>query len=116
MSSSASSEKPVDKEFLYGRYQRREDWQDSLYRKAAHKSLDIPDDMNISNVRTGWGWKELLTAGILALGIWAIINKPWQSTESPLPPPPAMSSHRDRDTTRSTRHEKYIPSGLGGQR
>ena len=50
------SNSTVDKDELYGRYHRAEDWQSRLYRRAAHKSLDIPDeDMQIysDNRRTG---------------------------------------------------------------
>jgi len=46
---------------------------EKLYMKAAHKSLDIPedDDMQInSHVRNGVSWKEMLVA-IIGIGILA---------------------------------------------
>ena len=40
----------INKDELYRDYTRRVDWQDKLYKTAAHKALDVPeDDMNITS-------------------------------------------------------------------
>jgi len=50
-------------------WQKRTDWQDKLYRKAAHKSLDIPDDdMQINSNKSGVGALGL-TGVALAAGL-----------------------------------------------
>ena len=50
-----------DKDQLYGKFQRKEDWKDKLHKKLSHKSLDIglDDEMFVDNSRRGLGWKEL---------------------------------------------------------
>ena len=58
----------IDKEEHYGEFLKRERWQDKLYQKLAHKSLDIPDDDMNLNVKTGMGWKELLAIGTVCCG------------------------------------------------
>lgn len=77
----------INKNALYGEFIRQElgnrdarSWRDRLYRKAAHKSLDIPDpegeemgDIHVTNSRSGMGIKEIVTLGAMALGgigIW----------------------------------------------
>lgn len=46
----------IDKDHLYGRYQKQEDRRNALSMKMAHKALDIPeDDMHIHANRTGLG-------------------------------------------------------------
>lgn len=58
---------PVDKNQLYGRYQRQEDRRDRLGMKAAYKALDIPeDDMQINANKIGIG-----TAGMAAVALAA---------------------------------------------
>lgn len=65
-----------DKDYLYGRYQKDEDWRNELDKKLRHKALDIPmsdDDMKVRNTTTttqGTGWKEMavLIAGLVGGG------------------------------------------------
>ena len=77
----------VDKNELYGEFIRGElvkrrqgEWRDKLYRKAAHKSLDIADsdgeemgDINANKTYNGLQMKDLLTIGgigLAAMGLW----------------------------------------------
>jgi len=95
---------PVDKDHLYGEFQRGQQWRDKLSRKLAHKAVDIPDDEMNLNVRNGWGWKELLAAGGIA------VATAYFATRQPEPPSsPAVAPVEDRDTTRRIAIEKYIP-------
>lgn len=57
MSSSANNiSTGIDKQALYGDFRDRLKWQDTLYRRAAHKALDIPeDDMLINANKSGIG-------------------------------------------------------------
>lgn len=59
----------LDKEHLYGQFNKRNEWRHTLAKKATYKALDIPeeDDVNI-NVQKGYGWKELLVGGAVLLG------------------------------------------------
>ncbi len=98
---------PVDKDFLYKEYQRGQRWRDKLSRKLAHKSVDIPDDEMNLNVRNGWGWKELVVLG--AIGVAAAYFMSNLAEAPPWPWPPAVAAPADRDTTRRTEIEKYIP-------
>ena len=90
------SSEEIDKDHLFGRYQKAEDWQDALYRKVVHKSLDMPhhDDMNIDNRKYTFGdpvSKKLTTlfAG-LAMGAAGVFGmnayNQGQSLEKQLPP------------------------------
>lgn len=81
----------VDKDELYGRYQRNEDWQNRLYRKTVHKAVDIPDaeDMHVDNRKYGVGVKEIVAAGLMASLVGVAFNGlPIRSPESPAEPPP----------------------------
>lgn len=61
----ATSKPDIDKNFLYGRYQKAEDDRLKLAKKMAHKALDIPEEnMNIDASRRGIG----------ALGVAAIAS------------------------------------------
>lgn len=85
----------INKEAMYGHNMARTRWMDKFFSKAAHKSLDIPeDDMQVNT----WGisGKHLLGLGSLlvagALG-WRAIDKtmappvqPDISTPSPVAP------------------------------
>lgn len=85
----SSESHPIDKDYLYGRYQRPIDervainnerlrWENKLGRQVAHKALDEPmldeEDMgiNVDNRReihtTGLGFKELALIGAMMLG------------------------------------------------
>jgi hypothetical protein len=62
-----------DKNQLYGRYQKDEDWRTKLNKKLRHKALDIPmdDDVQVKNTTTtnsGLGWKELAALGAILIG------------------------------------------------
>lgn len=99
---------PIDKDQLYGEFQRGQRWRDKLSRKVAHKALDIADDdeMNV-NVRNGMGWKELLAAGVVAAVATYFITR----QEPPPEPASVVAPVEDRDTTRRIEIEKYIPPG-----
>ena len=78
----------VDKEYLYGRYQKREDQKADLHLRAAHKALDIPmdDDMHVDNrnsgntTHNGFGLKEIIGIGLAAAGVGLAWNNPWSAT------------------------------------
>ncbi len=77
----------VDKSQLYGEYQRRQQWQEDLAKKGAHKALDIPldDEMNIT-VRKGIGWKELaVIAAMVGGGLWLGLKDRPSVTVPPIP-------------------------------
>lgn len=72
-------------EFLVGELDKRNKsiWRDNLYRKAAHKSLDIADidgeemgDIHANKITNGLGLRELITIGAMALGGGAIWQAP----------------------------------------
>jgi hypothetical protein len=88
------------KEYLYGRYQRGEDWWNRLHKKAAHKALDIPmdEDLHVNNSRNGWGWRELLVLGGLALAGWMLYQQQTSTPQPGTPPPqaPADSEYEVR--------------------
>ncbi len=108
MTESKASSPEIDKDQLYGEFQREQQWRGKLTRKLAHKAVDIPEDdpVNIS-VRHGFGWKEILAVGTLALGGWSA----WLFSNLPVPPTPTVAPPPvvDRDTTRRIDIEKYIP-------
>lgn len=107
----------IDKNELYGEFSAGElisrkglEWRDRLYRKAAHKSLDIADsdgeemgDINANKTYNGLQMKDLLTIGgigLAAMGLWqapAIVSAWNAATATP-----------DTDTDTSTN------IGLGG--
>lgn len=77
-----------DKQHLYGRYQKSEDWRQQLQKKLTHKSLDIPvdDDVHVDNSRKGMTWKELavISGTLLGMGsLYAYMNKPPQAPTAP---------------------------------
>lgn len=58
----------IDKEQLYGRYQKQEDKRAALGMKMAHKALDIPeDDMQINANKTTTGIGTLGVLGVAGL-------------------------------------------------
>lgn len=71
-SNNSSTADAPDKNLLYGWWFKSRDWQDSLHKKAAHKALDIPEDMgditSTKQVQSGMGWKELVAIGAMGLG------------------------------------------------
>ena len=93
----------VDSKPPYGEFERTQRWRDKLYRRLCHKSLDIPEnDMSIA-IRHGWGWKEMLVVGALAIGGYHLATRET--------PPPPIAPVEDRDTTRRIGIEKFIPPG-----
>ena len=77
----------IDKEQLYGRYQRPADaraaidtdrlkWQNQLQKQLTHKALDEPieerEEMQV-NVRRGMGWPELTVCGSIVLALCGLI-------------------------------------------
>jgi len=92
----------IDKDQLYGRFQRQEDWRTKLHQRVTHKSLDMPetDDVHVDNSRSGLDWKGLaVIVGGLAIGA------PWisslilgsQQHGQPAPNPPAQVSPADSE-------------------
>lgn len=79
----------IDKQQLYGNFQRSKDWKDTLYKDVCHKALDIAEDMGVqaNRIVNGMSWRELAVIGAVVLGGWKL----WQG-QSPVispPPPPA---------------------------
>jgi hypothetical protein len=94
----------------WARWARRVDWKDALHKKAAHKSLDIPDDMGDINApktmvsNNGLGFRELLAIGALGLGgFYMLGDRGQEPSAQPVPPPAAV----DTDTDTST--EIFLP-------
>lgn len=59
--------------------EKRQSWQNSLYQRLTHKSLNIPladqEEMNInSSSRSGLGWKELLVIALALVGGYSAYN------------------------------------------
>ena len=101
----------IDKKFLYGKFESGQEWQNTLNRKAAHKALDIPEDMPITVHKNGLGWKELLAIGAMGMlglgtgvgglagvgGLMYLLNKPAAAPAAAANPPP-ISTDTDTDT------------------
>lgn len=87
-----------DKSWLYGKFQRANDWQNNLQRKLAHKSLDIADDVELqvdnSRKNAGMGWRELAVIAAAGIGGAYLYN---QSQTPPMQPPPSHQSPVDTD-------------------
>lgn len=120
------NQKPeIDKDQLYGRYQRQED-DDRKFNKfkkmfglrMAYKSADLPldedDPMNVqTHTQNGLGWKELLAIGAIAIGgfyVWlarqpVIVKHPEQPT----------FIDTDTDTTYGIRPAKPIAKPVRGE-
>lgn len=107
-----------DQPTIYNRYNEGEDrkqdaicdqraWRSDLAKRVSHKALDIPmdDDMgdtNITNTKTGMGWRELAVIGSLmcgAIGGGYMLNRP--SVPAVVPPvvqPVTPTTGVDTDT------------------
>src|SRR3990167_7431845 len=91
---------PIDKDMLYGRYQKQEDARSKLAMKIAHKSLDIPDDdmqitsTNTTTTNTGVGVKGMLGIAAMAavpaliLGGYLLVRQQGSPARVPPSPPP----------------------------
>ena len=90
----------IDKESLYGKFQRTADWQDKLHKKLAHKSLDIgeQDEMQVDNSRTQLGitWKELAVLAATGLGGLYMFNQ-WNQPATPQQQQPTQSAPVDSE-------------------
>jgi len=71
----------IGKAELFEDWRRAKEWQDKLYKKAAHKALDIPEDdmeINVSNKGIGpWGGIGIALAAAAvpgALAAWLAIR------------------------------------------
>lgn len=105
LNESADSVSDVRMGYLWPRWGKNQAWKDRLYKAAAHKSLDIPEDMNISNTKTGIGALGAVgiaaAAGIpsaIAAGIlgYAMMGKPDVAANQPSHPSasePGMSDY-----------------------
>jgi len=107
-SQNSSTNELPDKKYLYGEFFKPLRWKQRLAEKLAHKSLDIPmdDDMNITQTRNGWGWKELAVLSGLGLGAYGFTQI---APTVPVQPPAVTAPHKDRDTTRGIDIEPYTP-------
>jgi hypothetical protein len=107
MSSSDNSSKPL-KEQIYGEWLRTSRWRDDLYRRAAHKSLDVPEEEMITVNRSGITWREIAAVGALALGGGYLFHA---TTKDEPPPPPAIEQPAviDTDTTLQIEGRKWLP-------
>lgn len=109
----------IDKPGLYGVFQKGDDWKQSLNRKAAHKALDIAEDMpiNVRNERHGMGWKELLAIGLLGMaglgttggGLLGLGGLAYLLAKQKPPVAEAPAEFTDTDT--DTQYEFSISSG-----
>ena len=70
-------------------WQARTDWQDKLYKRAAHKTLDIPeDDMQINSHKSGVGALGLVGVALAAgLPGGLIAYQMLRGTKEPPAPP-----------------------------
>jgi len=85
-----------DKDHLYGNYERSLKWQDDLHRKAAHKALDMAEEMGFEQnlTRTGFGWKELaVVAGAVLGGIGLVSHFSGQNDAPPQQQAPVDSDY-----------------------
>jgi hypothetical protein len=82
-----------DKEYMYGKFQEREDWKDKLHRKLSHKALDIKDadDLNVDNSvhKHGMDWKSLAVIAATVLGGGFLASNVFNN--NPVQPPGAVS-------------------------
>ena len=91
----------------WARWARTVDWKDRLYKQAAHKALDIPDEMgDINAPKTMVSHNGISPWAIVALGALGL-GGAWmfkQPTPQPAPQPPAVT-----DTDTDTLTEMYLP-------
>lgn len=98
----SNNSQPVNKEYLYGKFEEGEEFR----RRLAHKAFDMADnDMNLSvNAPRGFGWKEILAVGLLVTGgAWAMNQfRPQVPVAYPPQTPvfaaPADNNFNDTDT------------------
>ena len=78
-------------------WQKRTDWQEKLYRRAAHKSLDIPDDdMQITSNKSGVGSIGLIGVALAAglpggLVAYQMLKGPAETALPVVTPPPHVT-------------------------
>ena len=78
-------------------WQARTDWQEKLYRRAAHKSLDIPDDdMQINTHKSGIGALGLMGVALAAglpggLVAYQMLKGPADTVPPVITPPPQVT-------------------------
>lgn len=93
----------------WARWARTVDWRDRLYKQAAHKALDIPDEMGDINApktmvsHNGISPWAIVAMGALGLGACWVFKEPAQQPVVPQQPPAAV------DTDTDTRTEIFIP-------
>jgi hypothetical protein len=111
------SEPEISKDLLYGQYQKVRDAQQRLAMSAAHKALDMSEDMNVTSNKTvnGLGAKAiigiLLAAGIPA-GIvgGAYLARPSEAKLHEVPGVVAPSAPAER-TAYDAVYEQQNPDG-----
>lgn len=110
-----STNREIDKDYLYGRFEKGEKFK----RKLAHKAVDMADDdMNLSvNAPRGFGWKEILAFAVLITGgTWALNQFRPQVPVAYPPQTPIIapaSNFNDTDTDSGIVGIKPIPRSNG---
>ena len=85
------TQEPAD-DTLYNEFNDSERWQDRLYRKLCHKSLNIRDNddmIHVDNRKTGFSPKAVLGIGLAAAGLpiaGALVNNFLADDGPQLPP------------------------------
>lgn len=105
MSTRGSSDShPIDKEYLYGRYQGSIDRKEDFHYNAAMKALDMkipPPNVDARKWTNGLGWKELLVIALLVAlptaGAFVWCNQKQDPSPSPTQPS-APTVDNDTDT------------------
>jgi hypothetical protein len=102
----------VHREWFWPRWGRNQDWRDKLAKRAAHKSMDIPDDemqINTDNSRRGIGalgaigiaaaagLPGAIGAGLLGLGMLQGTGDRGQGAGAAAAPPAAVAPIADRE-------------------
>jgi hypothetical protein len=83
-------------------WQKSTDWQNDLMRRAAHKTLDIPEDMNITKVGIGpiGVVGAVLAAGIVpAVLAFMLLSGDKDEPVAPTLPPVVERPDTDTDTS-----------------
>lgn len=106
MSASNGNSTGIDKQSLYGDFRNRLKWQDILYKRAAYKALDIPeDDMQINNSKSGIGALGAigiaLAAGLPGLGMAGMLGYALLGNK-PVPPVPGADKIVEKVITETT--------------
>jgi len=97
-----TAKQEVDTKYLYGHYQKARDWREDFVKENAYKSTDTvpPEDMNITNTKTGIGTLGAIGIGTVASlpGLIMAVAALLKDDPAPQPPPvPAAVSPADSE-------------------